>query len=204
MDSEPVVYVIDDDRAARESVCALVRSMGFAARPFASAEEFLEQLTPDCRGCVVTDVRMEGLSGDQLQARLNQQEIFLPIIVLTAYARTPLTVKVMREGAVTLLEKPYEEDELWDAIRKALQIDAAQYSQHERRQEIRRRFEELSPQEVEVLKGVVAGKPNKQIARQLDVSLRTVESRRHDLFEKMGVRSVAELVRQVIEADLDV
>jgi FixJ family two-component response regulator len=205
MTATQTVYVVDDARQARDSVCALVRSMGIEAQAFATAEALLESLPADARGCVVTDVRMDGgMSGDELQAKLNERQIALPIIVLTAYAKTPLTVKVMKAGALTLLEKPYREDELWDAIRQALVLDASQHNEVARRQEIQRSFDQLSPQEVEVLRGIMAGKPNKQIAKQLDVSLRTIESRRHAIFEKFQVKSVAELVRAVLEAGLQV
>jgi FixJ family two-component response regulator len=197
---EPTVFVVDDDRQARESVCALVRSLGVRAEGFPSAEEFLEAFTPDRSGCLVTDVRMFGMSGVELQQRLKKDGVPLPVIVITAYARTPLTVKVMQQGAVTLLEKPYAEDELWDAIRKALALDAAGRQDYERREKLRDRLASLTPKEREVLDGVVAGKPNKQIARELDVSIRTIENRRRDVFAKMKTDNVAELVRMVIEA----
>jgi FixJ family two-component response regulator len=200
---EQTVYVVDDDRSARESVCALVRSMGILAIAFASAEELLKSLRSDARGCIVSDVRMEGgMSGDELQARLNELGVLMPIILLTAFAKTSLTVKVMQAGAVTLLEKPYRDNELWDAIRKALTLDSNRYNQLAQRQEVQDRYDQLTPQELEVLRGIVAGKANKQIAKQLDVSLRTVESRRHVIFEKFQVKSVAELVRLVIEAGI--
>lgn len=204
MSSEQIVYVVDDDRQARDSVCALVRSYGITALAFASAEELLAQLPAAARGCIVSDVRMDGgMSGDELQVKLKEKQVSIPIILLTGYAKTSLTVKVMQAGAVTLLDKPYREDELWDAIRKALTLDAAQHNELARRQEIQRAFDQLTPQEVEVLRGIVAGKANKQIAGQLDVSLRTIESRRHVIFEKFQVKSVAELVRLVIEAGID-
>jgi FixJ family two-component response regulator len=199
-----IVYVVDDDRSARESVCALVRSMGFESLAFASAEELLEALRPDARGCIVSDIRMDGgMSGDELQAKLNEKQVSIPIILLTAYAKTALTVKVMQAGAVTLLDKPYREDDLWDAIRKALTLDASRHNELARRQEIQSRYDQLTPQEVEVLRGIVAGKANKQIAKHLDVSLRTIESRRHVIFEKFQVKSVAELVRLVVEAGIE-
>jgi FixJ family two-component response regulator len=204
MANQQTVYVVDDDRSARESVCAVVRSMGIFAMAFASAEELLNYLRPDMRGCIVSDVRLDGgLSGDELQAKLAEQQISLPIILLTAYARTELTVRVMQAGAVTLLDKPYREDDLWDAIRKALTLDALRHNELARRQEVQQSYDQLTPQEIAVLRGIVAGKANKQIAKQLDVSLRTVESRRHAIFEKFQVKSVAELVRLVIEAGLE-
>jgi FixJ family two-component response regulator len=198
---EPTVFVVDDDRAARDSVCALVRSLGVRAESFASAEDFLAHYDADRPGCLVTDVRMFGMSGVELQQKLQEDGVPLPVIVITAFARTPLTVKVMQQGAVTLLEKPYAEDELWGAIRRALAIDAAGRKEYRQRQELRRRLERLTPQEREVLDAVVDGKPNKAIARELDVSIRTVENRRRDVFAKMQAHSVAELVKLVIQAE---
>ncbi|MHC4403772.1 MAG: response regulator transcription factor, partial [Planctomycetota bacterium] len=168
-----------------------------------SAEAFLDAYVEGRPGCLVTDVRMLGMSGLELQEELNRRNIQLPVIVLTAYPRTPLTVRAIQAGAVTLLEKPYEDDNLWDAIRKALARDAATRPEHERRREIRRRASLLGPAEHEVMQRIVRGKPNKAIARQLDVSVRTVENRRREVFRKMRADSVAQLVRLVIEAGLD-
>lgn len=203
MAGKPTVFVVDDDEQARKSVCALVRSMGIHAESFASAEEFLDGYAERRAGCLVTDVRMLGMSGLELQEELNRRNVLLPIIVLTAYARTPLTVRAVKAGAVTVLEKPYEDDDLWDAIRRALAEDAARRARHERRQELSRRLDRLSPSERKVMEWIVQGKPNKSIAKLLDISIRTVENRRREVFEKTGAPSVAELVRMVIEADAD-
>jgi FixJ family two-component response regulator len=199
----PTIFVVDDDEQARTSVCALVRSMGLPAEAFSSAEEFLASYREPRPGCLVVDVRMLGMSGLELQEELNRRNVLLPVIVLTAYARTPVTVRAMKAGAVTLLEKPYQDDDLWDAIRKALAHDAARRSEHERRQQIRRRAARLTPAEREVMALIVQGKPNKAIASQLDVSVRTVENRRREVFTKMEAESVADLVRLAIEANLD-
>jgi two-component system, LuxR family, response regulator FixJ len=202
MTFEPTVFVVDDDERARKSVCALVRSLGLRAEAFSSGEEFLAGYTPGSAGCLVTDVRMMGMSGLDLQDRLVQQSIRLPVIVLTAYPRTRLTVRAIKAGAVTLLEKPYDEDELWDAIRKALAQDAAGRAKTERRCEIQERVALLTPAERTVMNLIIQGKPNKIIAKQLNMSIRTIESRRHEVFTKMGVESVAELVRLAIEGEL--
>ena len=203
MAGEPTVFVVDDDEKARKSVCALVRSMGVQAESFPSAEEFLDAYLPHRPGCLVTDVRMLGMSGLELQEELKRRNVLLPIIVLTGYARTPMTVRAVKAGAVTVLEKPYEEDDLWDAIRKALAEDAAQRAAHQRRQDLRRRIARLSPTQRKVLDLMVEGKPNKAIAKHLDLSVRTIENRRRDVFEKMQADSLAELVRMALEADAD-
>lgn len=203
MERGPIVFVVDDDEQARTSVCALVQSMGLRAEAFSSGEEFLDAYDESGPGCLVVDVRMLGMSGLELQEELNRRHALLPVIVLTAYARTPMTVRAIKAGAVTLIDKPYAEDDLWDAIRRGLAQDAARRSEHERRQEIRDRAGRLTPAERRVMKMIVRGKPNKAIAGQLGVSVRTVENRRREVFKKMHAESVAELVRLVIEADLD-
>ena len=173
--------------------------MGLPTQSFASAEEFLESYTPDRPGCLVTDVRMLGMSGIELQEELRFRGIELPVIVLTAFARTSLTVRAMRNGAVTMLDKPYNDDALWDAVRQALKQDADQRAVRDRQHALRQRFTTLTPSEREVLDLVVAGQPNKTIAKRLDMSVRTVENRRHDIFNKLQASSVAELVRLTVE-----
>ncbi len=199
---EPVVFVVDDDARARNSVCALVCSLGLRAEAFSSAEEFLACRNSGCPGCVVTDIRMTGMSGLDLQDWLAEQGIQLPVIVLTAYPRTRSTVRAIKAGAVTLLEKPYDDEELWDAIRKALAQEAAGRAEARRRCEIRERAALLTPTQRTVMNLIVQGKPNKIIAKQLNMSTRTIESRRHEVFAKMMVESVAELVRLAIEGEL--
>jgi len=200
MQTETTVYIVDDDPDARDSVRALVSSMGVRAETFASAEEFLRSFRADSPGCLVTDVRMRGMSGLELQDELKKRDVYLPVIVLTAYARTATTVRAVQAGAVTLLEKPYEEDDLWDAIRRALAEDCSNRARHEYLRSIRTRLAQLTPAERQVMEMVVEGVPNKAIAVQLDVSLRTVEAHRQALFRKMEVDSVAALVKQVVQA----
>ena len=200
MAGEPTVFVVDDDELMRMSVCALVRSMGIRAEAFCSAEEFLENYVDGRPACLVTDVRMLGMSGLELQERLRELDIHLPVVVMTAYARTPLTVRAMQGGALTLLEKPFEEDELWDEIRKGLAEDAKRRAAHQRRRELGRRIERLSPAQRQVMDLIVTGKSNKWIAKELDVGIRTVESRRREVFDQMQADSLAELVRLAIEA----
>ena len=203
MPIKPTVFVVDDDKSTRESICALVQSMGIDAEAHASAEEFLEDHDEGRAGCLVTDVRMLGMSGLELQEKLADRGSPLPVVILTAYARTPLTVRAMERGAVTVLEKPYEEDDLWDAIRRALTRNTASRAEHGRRQELRDRLALLSPPQRQVMDMMVQGRPNKQIAEDLVVSLRTIEHRRSQIFSKMQAGSLAELVRFVIEADIE-
>jgi FixJ family two-component response regulator len=200
---EPTIFVVDDDALARQSVCALAESMGVRAEAFASAEEFLNQYVEGREGCLVTDFRMPGMSGVELQEVLLQRRIFLPTIVLTAYARTPVTVRAVKAGAVAVLDKPCPDNDLWDAIRLALAKDAAERAKHAHRQAIVARLDQLNPVERLVLNMIVAGATNKAIAAELDVSVRTIENRRKDLFAKMQAESVAHLIRLVIESSAD-
>jgi FixJ family two-component response regulator len=199
---EQVIYVVDDDERARGSVCALVASMGLGSESFSSAEDFLGFYQTDKPGCLVTDIRMLGMSGLELQVELTDMGSLLPVIVLTAFATTPMTVQAIQRGAITLLDKPYLDDDLWNAIRKALAQDARKRVEVAHRQAIRERINQLTPSEREVLSFVVAGKPNKVIANRLDVSVRTVENRRSEIYTKLKADSVVDLVRMVIEADM--
>ena len=200
MNDLPVtVYIVDDDDGSRQSLKALVRSIGVEAITFASAEEFLEAIDPDRPGCLVTDLRMLGMSGIELQEELLVRGIGLPVILLTAHAETPLTVRAVKKGAVTVLEKPCRDYELYDAIRDALALDASTRSRVARQYEFSQRLDLLSPDERSVLDLMVQGVANKVIAEQLDVSIRTIENRRQKIFEKTGTDTLAELIRRVVE-----
>lgn len=192
------VFVIDDEEQSRESVCALVQSMHFEARAYESAEQFLEQYD-GAAGCVVTDYRMSGMNGLELQEQLDVRGFDLPIIVVTAYARSPVTVQAMQQGAVTLLDKPYNEDDLWSAIREGLTIDEKRREIKQRQAEVATRLATLSEKERQVLELLMAGEPNKVMASKLDVSLRTIENRRRTVFSKLGAQTVAELVTLVLK-----
>lgn len=195
-----IVFIVDDDPASREAIKSLVEEMGVPSQAFGSAEDFLTRYDGRRPACLVTDVRMLRMSGLELQEELDRRGVHIATVVLTAYADTSVTVRAMKNGAVTLLEKPCRDLELWDAIREALSLDAQAYLADQRRGELADRLESLSSSESEVLELVLNGVPNKAIATQLDVSVRTVEIRRQSVYAKMGADSVAELVRRVLEA----
>jgi two-component system, LuxR family, response regulator FixJ len=198
--SEPhTVYIVDDDHASREAVEMLLTEMKVPFESFPSAEQFLEQYDGTRPGCVVTDVRMLEMSGLELQEELTRRNITLPVVVVTAYADAPVVVRAMKNGAVTLLEKPCRNHELWDAIREGLVKDAENLEREKQRQELKARFERLTAAETEVLDLVVEGVPNKAIASRLDISVRTVEVRRQHVFSKLKADSVAELVQLVLQ-----
>ena len=195
--SSATVFVIDDEEQSRESVCALVQSMNYPAQAFESGEAFLEEYDGS-PGCVVTDYRMSGMNGLELQEQLLEQEHDIPVIVVTAYARTPVTVQVIQKGAVTMLDKQYNEDDLWSAIREGLSRDNLRRQEKQQRAEITKRLATLNEKEKQVLDLIVAGEPNKVMANKLDVSLRTIENRRRTVFSKVGAQTVAELVAIVL------
>lgn len=198
MKTEQTVYIVDDERQSRESVRALVLSMGMSAAVFNSAEQFLEQYQGE-PGCVITDYRMTGLNGIELQEELSRRGCQLPVIVVTAYASTPMTVRAIQNGAVTLLDKPYDDDDLWQAIRNALATDSECRNRLQSKAQLQQRMESLTNKEREVLDLMIQGKANKTMASILDVSLRTIENRRRSIFTKFGANSVAELVALVLQ-----
>ena len=163
----PTVFVVDDDPAARQSVSALVESMGLAAQTFESAEQFLATFDPTRPGCLVTDFRMLGMSGLDLQEALARESIKLPVIVITAYADVPTAVRAMKRGAITLLEKPCHEEELVANIRRAVEMDTTRRQESARVTDIRARLASLSDGEKSVVACLLKGKMNKNIAPPL-------------------------------------
>lgn len=191
------VFVIDDELQSRESVIALVQSMNFPARGFESGEQFIQEYDGS-PGCVVSDYRMAGMNGLELQQALMDQGHDIPFVIVTAYARTPVTVQAIQNGAVMMLDKPYSEDDLWGAIREGLTLDEKRRAEKLARADITSRLASLNEKEKQVLDLIVAGQPNKAMANKLDVSLRTIENRRRTVFSKLGAQTVAELVALVL------
>ncbi|MDA1163864.1 MAG: response regulator [Planctomycetota bacterium] len=207
MQSEPLlqkqtVFVIDDDEAVRESIAALVDIRGLPVETFASAEDFLSSYTEAASGCVVTDLRIEhGMTGLELQVALRERGCQIPVIVISAYANVSNAVQAMHNGAVTLLEKNCSSGELWKSIVEALATDSDLRIEQQQRNTLIDRFSQLKEDELVVLERVINGDLNKVIAKDLTISLRTVETRRHNLLEKVGVSSVSELVRLYVELE---
>ena len=198
MMTDPVIFIVDDDPAARNSLAALVKSRRLAAETFASAEEFLAQYDPAKRGCLIADVRMTGMSGLELQEQMAARRVNLPVIVITGFADISMAVRAMRAGAVTFLEKPCTEQELWDAVQMALDAEAKSNELRQRHEEIEQRYATLTPAEHQVLAKLMTGSTNKSIAHELKLGMRTVEMRRSKIMEKMNAGSLQELVRLVI------
>lgn len=200
MTPRPTVFLVDDDASARKSLAFLLESVHLPVQMFDSGEAFLEALQDDQPGCVLLDLRMPGKGGLAILAELASREIAPPAILLTAYGNVPTTARAMRNGAVHVLEKPYDDQELLDVIQEALQRDERQRAEHARRKQVRDRLALLTPREREVLDLIVAGRANKVIARQLQVSEKNVEYHRANIKRKLDVDSLAELIQLVLSS----
>lgn len=192
---EPIVFLIDDDRMIREGMQSLIRSVGLRVQTFASAQEFLQAKRPDEPSCLVLDVRMPGVSGLDLQRKLSEAKIQIPIIFLTGHGDIPMSVRAMKDGAHEFLTKPVRGQDLLDAVQKAIDSDRELRKQRAELDRIRARFNSLTPREKEVLDLVVAGLLNKQIADQLGMSELTVKTHRARVMQKTEAESLAHLVR---------
>jgi two-component system, LuxR family, response regulator FixJ len=199
----PTVFVVDDDNAVRNSLRLLLKSVGLASQPLGSAAEFLETYRPSQPGCLVLDVRMPGMSGLELQRELNLRGATIPVIFITGHGDIPMAVDAMQQGAFDFLAKPFRDQELIDRVQRALAKDATTRAALRERERIRERLDSLTPREREVLSLMTQGKPNKIMAHELGVSQRTVEIHRARVMEKSGAGSLAQLVRMVMDQELE-
>ena len=193
--TEPTVHVVDDDDAIRDALAWLLRSRGVPARTWPSAEAFLAEWSEGLRGCLVLDVRMDGMSGVELFDRLLARGSRLPVIFLTGHGDVPLAVAALKKGAFDFVEKPFNDNELVDRIIAAVEQDAQQRRRLESEASVTARLAELTPRERQVMERILAGEYNKTIADGLGIAVRTVEVHRARIFEKMGVRSAVELAQ---------
>jgi two-component system response regulator FixJ len=200
--TDPVVYVIDDDAQSGRAIVELVRTFGHQVKVFQNPREFLElvdTIEPAQVGCVITDLRMNGIDGMEVLHRLLDRDVPLPVIIVTAYAETALTVRALRRGAVAVLDKPFRDDELWSFVQEAIMKSEEAIRSQSRQRELGERFTHLAPQDRQVLQLILEGCKNRTMAKRLDVSLRTIENRRRRVFDVMQADSVAELTRMVVE-----
>jgi len=195
-DANPTVFVVDDDPSIRESLGLLLSSAGYGVKTFASAKEFLKSersiLGP---ACLVLDVKMPGISGLDLQAELASRNYAIPVIFITGHGDIPMSVQAMKKGAVDFLSKPFDDGQLLDSVKAALLTDEQTRSSLDEQKNIMKRLESLTPREHEILTYLISGMLYKQIAYELKISERTVKAHRKQVFDKVGVASIAELVR---------
>jgi FixJ family two-component response regulator len=195
MAGDTVVFVVDDDPSVRDGLKWLIESVGLTVRPYASAQEFLEEYEASQPGCLVLDVRLRGMSGLDLQEELVQRGLSIPVIVITGHADVPMAVRALKTGAFDFIEKPFNDQVLLDRIQQAIERDLGGRGRAAERSQMVERLETLTPREREVMDLLVLGKANKEVADALGLSTRTVEGHRARLMEKLAVYSVAELAR---------
>jgi len=195
MNTQPCVFIVDDDFAVRDSLQLIMETAGLAYQAFDSAEHFLQSYCPDKPGCLLLDVNMPGMNGDELQAELIRRNIHLPIIFLTAYGDIPMTVRTIRAGAVDFLTKPVPRKLLLERIQDALQHASRIQEQVLAEQALCNCLNSLTSRELEILPLILAGNSNKEVARHIGISYRTVEIHRARILNKTGVTSLLELAR---------
>lgn len=200
--SETLVYLVDDEFAVRDSLALLIESTGQAIRTFNSAEGFLNNYDPKLPGCLLLDVRMPSMSGLELQDELMKREIFIPIIFISGHAGVPDSAKAFRAGAVDFLVKPFDNEILLERIEEAINKDIAHREQFIEHLDIQNRLADLTAREQEILCLIVRGHSNKEIAKTLDISYRTVEAHRASIMGKMHAKSFAELMLMVTQSEM--
>lgn len=197
MDSEPVVFIIDAEVAVREALQALLRTVNIASMTFGSVSDFVARGVPDRPSCIVLDVRLPGVSGLAFQEQLARSAKKIPVVFLTGHADIPMTVRAMKAGAIDFLTKPVRDQDVLDAVTAALEADMQRRRNLEARADLCRRYALLTDREREVMPLVAAGRMNKQIAADLDISESTVKVHRGSIMRKMKARTVPDLVRMV-------
>ena len=200
---DPAVFVVDDDPAVRDSLCSLVSSVGLPVKAFPTADAFLEWTTPEQLGCVVTDVRMPGMSGMHLQEALAARASALSVIIVTGHADVPMAIRAMKTGAVDFIEKPFNDQQLIELISKAVTKSVLIVRKSEETKEIWRRRRSLTARENEVFEQLIACHPNKVIAANLGLSQKTIEIHRAKLMRKMRAKSFAELITMATKLQPD-
>ena len=201
MKNEPAVFIVDDNQEVREALQLLMESVGLKVQSFSSAPEFLDQFDSSLPGCLVLDVRMPGMSGLDLQAKLAEEPLHPPVIIITGHGDVPMAVKAVQNGALDFIEKPFNDQALLDSVHRALEQDSQQRGEATILADLRARYDRLTPREREVLERVVAGKRNKVIASEMYVSQSTVEAHRAKVMEKMEANTLSDLMRMTISLE---
>jgi len=190
----PTVFIVDDDRAMRESLKALMKTVGLNAQTYSSADDFLEAYDSVQRGCLVADVRLPGMSGLELQEKLLKEHITLPVIIITGHGDVPMAVQAMKLGALNFIEKPFRDQVLLDNIKKAIDLDTKIRNKQVEYAEIQEKLKKLTAREKEIMNLLITGEPGKAIAFDLGISQKTVDFHRSNITKKMNVKSLIELV----------
>lgn len=196
------VYVVDDDRDVRRSISFMLGTTELKSRPFASGTDFLESLEELEPGCVLLDIRMPEVDGFQVMAELENKGIDWPVIIMTGHGEVSVAVRAMKMGAIDFIEKPFEEEVLLGSLERAFELLRDRGEKAERKRSARERISHLTTREREVLQGLMAGLPNKMLARHLDISLRTVEMHRANMMDRLQVGSLAEALTLAVQAEL--
>ncbi len=195
---EPIVYVIDDDPDVCNSLTWLLESVQLEVQTFQSAIDFLEYQRPERPACLISDIRMRGMSGLQLQEQLNQQKVILPIIFMTGHGDIPMSVTALKNGAFDFLEKPFNPQHMLNQVQACLQRAEIDFHEQINRQEQLQKIQSLSPREHEIIHLLVDGLPSKKIAQLLNISHKTVEIHRAHIRQKLGTESIAQIVHMVL------
>ncbi len=197
--SQATIYIIDDHEDGREGLQALLSVHDYHVESFADAAQFLKLKNRSETGCVITDFRMDDIDGLELLTQLKKEKSLLPVILVSAYATVPEAVQIMQKGALTLIQKPYSEQQILEAVEQALVINSRQAIQQGHQTEIQKQFSTLTDEEMQILELLVSGTTSKMIALQLDISSRTIDRRKQVIFSKLKVDSIAELTMLYIE-----
>jgi RNA polymerase sigma factor (sigma-70 family) len=203
MTQNPLIFIIDDDDEVRSALALLMESVGLQSETYACAAHFIEQFDPSRAGCIILDVRMQGMSGLMLQESLHQHEIHPPIIFITGHGDVPMAVNAIKAGAIDFLQKPFNEQALLDSVYRAIAKDEQQRGQAYQQAELQQRLARLTPREREVLDLVVQGLRNKNIAHNLHIAQSTVEVHRSRAMEKMQANSLSDLMRIMLSIKLN-
>lgn len=197
---ETTVFLIDDDNAMRKSIDYLIRSIGLRCQSYATAQEFLDGADPETPGCILTDVRMPGMSGLDLLEQIRGRAFLSPVIIITGHADVPMAIRAFKSGALDFIEKPFNDQLLLDKVQEAIDLDASRRTVLSQRTTVLERLGTLTTRETEVLERVIAGKANKEIAGDLGLSEKTIEVHRSRVMKKMQALNAADLIRMVLEA----
>lgn len=204
MDSnKPTIFIVDDNAAVRDAIRWLVEQVGYNAKEYSSARDFLAAFKPGMRGCLILDIRMPGMSGIELQEKLSSEHVHLPVIIVTGHGDVPVTVRAMKAGVFEFLQKPFNDQVLIDSIQAALNKYRIAWEQEDKRSQASQCLTILTRREREILQLMRCGKSNKMIASTLGLSVRTVEGHRAKITKKMGGKSIGQLVELLLKSELD-